>query len=87
MKTQHVLVIGGSGFIGSHVVSLLAARGVNVLVPTRRRERAKHLILLPTVDVVEADVNAPGVLDGLVRGCDAVINARDSDALPIKRPF
>jgi uncharacterized protein YbjT (DUF2867 family) len=74
MKTQNVLVIGGSGFIGSHVVSLLAARGVNVLVPTRRRERAKHLILLPTVDVVEADVNAPGVLDGLVRGCDAVIN-------------
>ena len=74
MKTQNVLVIGGSGFIGSHVVSLLAARGVNVLVPTRRRERAKHLILLPTVDVVAADVNAPGVLDGLVRGCDAVIN-------------
>ena len=74
MKTQNVLVIGGSGFIGSHVVSLLAARGVNVLVPTRRRERAKHLILLPTVDVVEADINAPGVLDDLVRGCDAVIN-------------
>lgn len=74
MKTQNVLVIGGSGFIGSHVVSLLAARGVNVLVPARRRERAKPLILLPTVDVVEADVNAPGVLDGLVRGCDAVIN-------------
>ena len=74
MKTQNVLVIGGSGFIGSHVVSLLAARGINVLVPTRRRERAKHLILLPTVDVVEADINAPGVLDDLVRGCDAVIN-------------
>ena len=74
MKTQYVLVIGGSGFIGSHVVSLLAARGINVLVPTRRRERAKHLILLPTVDVVEADINAPGVLDDLVRGCDAVIN-------------
>lgn len=74
MKTQNVLAIGGSGFIGSHVVSLLAARGINVLVPTRRRERAKHLILLPTVDVVEADINAPGVLDDLVRGCDAVIN-------------
>ncbi|MBS0338031.1 MAG: complex I NDUFA9 subunit family protein [Proteobacteria bacterium] len=74
MKIQTVLVIGGSGFVGRHVVSLLAARGLRVTVPTRRREDAKHLILLPTVEVVEADVNAHGVLDGLVRGCDAVIN-------------
>jgi NADH dehydrogenase len=74
MKTQNVLVLGGSGFVGRHVVSLLATRGIRAVVPTRRRERAKHLILLPTVDVVEADVNAPGVLEGLVRGCDAVIN-------------
>ena len=74
MKTSSVLVVGGSGFIGRHVVSLLAARGINVIVPTRRRERAKHLILLPTVDVVEADVNAAGVLEGLAQGCDAVIN-------------
>lgn len=74
MKIQNVLVIGGSGFVGRHVVSLLAARGIGVRVPTRRREQAKHLILLPTVEVVEADVNVPGVLDGLVQGCDAVIN-------------
>jgi NADH dehydrogenase len=74
MKIQNVLVIGGSGFVGRHVVSLLAARGISVRVPTRRRERAKHLILLPTVEVVEADVNVPGVLNGLVQGCDAVIN-------------
>src|SRR3954465_3339423 len=52
----------------------LAARGVKVLVPTRRRERAKHLILLPTVDVVEADVFAPGVLERLATGRQAVIN-------------
>ena len=74
MQVNNVLVVGGSGFIGRHIVSLLASRGKRVTVPTRRRERAKHLILLPTVDVVEADVNAPGVLEGLARGCDAVIN-------------
>jgi NADH dehydrogenase len=74
MKTHSVLVVGGTGFIGRHVVRLLAARGLRVVVPTRRRERAKHLILLPTVDVVETDVNAPGVLESLVRGCDAVVN-------------
>lgn len=74
MKIDNVLVIGGSGFIGRHIVSLLAARGTRVSVPTRRRERAKHLILLPTVDVLESDVNAAGVLERLAQGCDAVIN-------------
>lgn len=74
MKTQNVLVIGGSGFIGRNVVSQLAAQGIRAIVPTRRRERAKHLILLPTVDVVEADVNSPGVIERLLGGCDAVIN-------------
>ena len=43
-------------------------------MPTRRRERAKHLVLLPTVDVVEADVNQPGALERLAAGCDAVVN-------------
>lgn len=74
MNIEHVLVVGGSGFIGRHVVGLLAGLGVRVTVPARRRYRARHLILLPTVDVVEADVNAPGVLEALVRGTDAVIN-------------
>ena len=49
-------------------------RSISITVPTRRRERAKHLIVLPTVDVVEADINAPGVLERLATGSDAVIN-------------
>jgi len=74
VKFDNVLVVGGSGFIGRHLVAALAARGIRVTVPSRRRERAKHLILLPTVDVVEADVLAPGVLARLAAGKQAVIN-------------
>ncbi len=74
MRFTRVLVVGGAGFIGRHVVNLLAARGIRATVPTRRRERAKHLILLPTVEVVETDVNAPGELERLATQCDAVIN-------------
>ena len=74
MKLHKVLVLGGSGFIGRHVVAALVRRGITVTVPSRRRERAKHLILLPTVDVIQTDILASGVLEGLARGHDAVIN-------------
>ena len=74
MKIDDVLVVGGSGFLGHHVCAELARRELRLTVPARRRERAKDLILLPTVDVVEADVNAPGVLESLVRNKQAVIN-------------
>jgi NADH dehydrogenase len=74
VKYQDLLVVGGSGFVGRHLVAALAAQGARVTVPTRRRERAKHLILLPTVEVVEADVLQPGVLERLAAGRDAVVN-------------
>jgi uncharacterized protein YbjT (DUF2867 family) len=74
VKFNSVLVVGGSGFIGRHLVASLAAAGLRVTVPARRRERAKHLILLPTVDVVQADVMAPGVLQRLCAGKQAVYN-------------
>jgi len=74
MREKNFLVVGGSGFLGRHLVAALVSLGAPVTVPARRRERAKHLILLPTVEVLEADVLAPGVLEQLVAGHDAVIN-------------
>jgi uncharacterized protein YbjT (DUF2867 family) len=74
MAPQRVVVVGGSGFVGRHVVARLAAAGHAVVVPTRRRESAKHLILLPTVEVVEADVYDRAALVRLFAGATAVIN-------------
>ncbi|MEP6609359.1 MAG: complex I NDUFA9 subunit family protein [Burkholderiaceae bacterium] len=74
MQHTQILVIGGSGFIGRHIVARLIARGLRVTVPTRRRSRARHLILLPTIDVVECDVHNDADLDALMRDRDAVIN-------------
>ncbi len=74
MEINDICVIGGSGFVGRHIVRLLAARGLRVRVPTRNREQAKELILLPTVDVIAADVFDPAALEQLISGAGAVIN-------------
>jgi NADH dehydrogenase len=74
MELIRVCVIGGTGFVGGRIVNLLSAERFHVRVPTRRRERARRLILLPTVDVVDANVHDEGELLNLVRGMDAVIN-------------
>ena len=74
MIIREVCVLGGSGFVGRHLCHALVSRGLRVRVPTRDRERAKALITLPTVDVLEADIHDTEQLKRLVRGCDAVIN-------------
>ncbi len=76
LKIPTVLVLGGSGFIGRHLVARLAAAGARVIVPTRRYERAKHLIFLPRVEVLEADPNQDAALRQLLAGrqLDAVVN-------------
>ena len=74
MKLERIAVLGGSGFIGRHVVRRLVGEGKQVVVTTRRRERAKHLFMLPTVEVVQTDVCDPAQLAAVLRGCDAVIN-------------
>jgi len=74
MQITNIAVIGGSGFVGRHLCRQLAAHGFRLRVPARDRERAKALTLLPTVDVVVADVHDPAALAAVVKGCDAVIN-------------
>lgn len=74
MNPQNILVLGGAGMVGRHLVARLSARNCRVVVPTRRRERARHLLTLPTVDVVETDIGRDDVLDALVGSADAVIN-------------
>lgn len=74
MKINNICIVGGSGFVGQHMAHLLAAQGINLRIPTRRRERVKSLLVLPTVDVIEANVHDPKELDRLLVGIDAVIN-------------
>lgn len=92
MAIKKVLLLGGSGFVGSYIANRLSGLGVSVTVPTRRRERSRELLVLPNVEIVSADINCPETLSSLVKGQDAVINlvgilhSRDVK-LPYSRDF
>lgn len=74
MTIKKICVVGGAGFVGSSIVSKLDAAGYQVKVLTRHRERAKHLILLPNVQVQTCDVHNDIALRASLKGSDAVIN-------------
>jgi NADH dehydrogenase len=75
---KNILVIGGTGFLGSAIVRELARRPASAdsffTLPTRREAGAKHLSVLPTARIVEADVHDPATLARLMAGQDAVIS-------------
>lgn len=74
---MEVLVTGGAGFIGQHVVRELLARGHDVRVidswrPDVHADRASSPS--PDADIVKADVRDAGALDNALRGVDAVVH-------------
>jgi NADH dehydrogenase len=74
MTIKTVGVIGGAGFVGSSIVTKLDDAGYQVKVLTRHRERARHLILLPHVQVQTCNLQDDANLKEALSGCDAVIN-------------
>jgi uncharacterized protein YbjT (DUF2867 family) len=74
MKIKKIVVLGGAGFVGRCLVAKLDEAGYQVIVLTRRRESAKHLILLPNVQVEECYLPNTHALKDALKGCDAVIN-------------
>ena len=71
---KKILILGGTGFVGRHVCEKLAAGGNRVTVLTRRRSNAKHLQMLPMLDVAEGSAYDAAALEPLVAEQDAVIN-------------
>ena len=74
MTIRNITILGGAGFLGSSIVTKLDAAGYQVKVLSRRRETAKHLILLPNVQVVTCDISDNRALKEALKGSDAVIN-------------
>lgn len=72
--SKQLCVIGGTGFIGSHLVFRLANAGHSITVPTRRRERHRQFLVLPNVRLVEISRYDSNTLQHLFDNTDCVIN-------------
>ena len=75
---SNILVLGGTGFVGRSLCARLVARSGGaagcIAVATRRASNARQIQLLPTLEVIEADVHDQAALNRLVKGHDAVVN-------------
>jgi len=74
MSSLRIAVLGGTGFVGGSLCERLVAAGHEVRILTRHAERHRDLLVLPTAQVVEADVHNPIVLKREFHGLDAVVN-------------
>jgi nucleoside-diphosphate-sugar epimerase len=70
-----ILVTGGSGFLGSHVIEQLsqAGRGVRALV--RKSSDTKFLRTLPNVELFDGAVDDRASLERAVAGVEAVVHS------------
>lgn len=74
MALRSICLLGGSGFLGTHLAAALARDGWRITVPTRNPVRAAHLSTIPTLRLVAADIHDPTQLAALCEGQQVVVN-------------
>src|SRR5215211_1268479 len=84
MSSASVLVTGGGGFIGSHLVERLLAEGYGVRVldnfATGHRENLSAV--LEDVELVEGDIQSYERVHNAVRGCDLIFHQAALPSVP-----
>jgi len=73
-QSARVLVLGGTGHYGRHIVRSLAAKGVPVRVLTRNAARANG-VLPATVELTEGDLESPDSVARALQGVERVVVA------------
>lgn len=74
MTARSACVLGGTGFVGTQLVSALARAGWQLTVPSRNPAAAGHLAMIPSLRLLPADVHDPAALAALCAGQSAVVN-------------
>lgn len=72
--SQQLVVLGGTGFVGSHLLPRLARDGHRIVLLSRNREKHRAFAVLPGVQVRTVDVYDANALRRQFEGAHAVIN-------------
>jgi uncharacterized protein YbjT (DUF2867 family) len=71
---QHIIVFGGSGFIGRHLVEHLARAGASVRIAARHPLTTAEPPRLARIQHVKADILDDAAVRAAIQGADTVIN-------------
>jgi NADH dehydrogenase len=74
MTPKRYVVLGGTGFIGRHLLAALADDGHRITVLSRNRELKRAINVLPNVRTISTDVYDRASLEKYIAGNDAVVN-------------
>ena len=74
MTSKRVCILGGSGFVGQHLVARLGNKGISSRVITRHPQRHRQLKVIPGTELVKSNIFDRAALSRQFQGCDAVIN-------------
>ena len=73
-KNPLIVIVGGSGFVGSALCNQLEKADYRVRVLTRKANRCRHLRVLPQLEVLETSDWSPDGLSKAFAGAYAAIN-------------
>lgn len=71
---MHIVLLGGTGFVGRALLPVLANHGHTSTVLTRHKARHREIMLIPGASLKQADVYQPDELCEHFESADAVIN-------------
>ncbi|MCU7845183.1 MAG: complex I NDUFA9 subunit family protein [Candidatus Thiodiazotropha sp. (ex Monitilora ramsayi)] len=71
---NRICILGGTGFVGQHLIANLSKRGIQCRVLSRHPQRHANLQVNPGIELIKSEALESDYLTTQFEGCDAVIN-------------